>query len=166
MVKFKKIVDSEFTIFEVTGLKGDRIRLEADTDRERTKIASAWYYVSGITESYLLDGSLYATRHPNTFSRELDTLPKGVYDSVVAEDILYYCMSRTDKRPLSIDIFRKSNAETFNIEKGNHLFVASGLVTINSSKGEIDAAAPAIIHIKNEDVKITSRANSVSFRLK
>lgn len=166
MIKFNKIVGDEFTIFEVTGLKGDIILIDVDTEREHNKVAASWYYVTGLTNSFTEDGTLYATRYPGTFSRELDHLPKGKYKNIVEEDIFYYCMSRTDKAPLDIDIFRKNNGETFQIQKGNHIFVASGLITIHSSRGDVEAAAPAIINIKNEDVTVTSRAKSVSFRLK
>jgi hypothetical protein len=166
MIKFKKIVDGEFTIFEVTGVKGDTIKIDVDTERERDKVACAWYYVTGLTNTFSNDGKLYAERYPGTFSRELETLPKGSYDNLIVEDILYYCMSRTDKQLLSIDIFRKSNAETFTVKKSNHLFVASGLVTLHTANRVVDVAGPAIINIKNEDVTVTSRGNSVSFRLK
>lgn len=166
MIKFTKIVDGEFTIFEVVGYRNDILHIEVDTERERDKIAASWYYVKGLTNTYTDDGTFYVTRYPDTFSRELDVLPKGKYESHITEEILYYCMSRTDKTPLDIEIFRKSNAETFTITKGNHIFVASGLITVHSSKGDVDAAAPAIINIKNEDVTVTSRAKSVSFRLK
>jgi len=166
MIKFKKIVDGEFTIFEVTGLPGDTIRTEAESDRERDKLAASWYYVKGLTNTYREDGSLFVTRYPDTFSRELDVLPKGKYNNIIEEEILYYCMSRTDKAPLDINIFRKNNGETFDVAKGNHIFVASGLVTIHSSRGDFDAAAPAIINVESEDVTITSHSKSVSFRLK